>query len=290
MIDYIIGFLAILYAFNKAKFILFRRRKWYKPAPLMKGAEPIFKKKGKVGALFIHGFTSSPQEFKETADYLARRNITVSVPLLKGHGTCPEDLNRTDWKDWQESAARAYFNLKKECDKVYLIGDSAGGNIAILLAEKLKLDGIILIGTLIKFRRQKLMRAALPFINAFKNYQKKKHTPEGLEELLKERVHYKVIPLVAFFRFINMMNISRRKLSKVKAPTLIMQARNDFLTLESNAREIYDRISSRDKKLLFFETDFHVLLVGDHKHQVFRECFKFIDDRENGRRKTKRSN
>ena len=55
---------------------------------------------GPVGCLLIHGFASSPPEMRPLGDFLHQRGITVSAPLLPGHGTVPEDLNRTLWQDW----------------------------------------------------------------------------------------------------------------------------------------------------------------------------------------------
>jgi hypothetical protein len=39
----------------------------------------------------------------------------------------------------------------------------------------------------------------------------------------------------------------------VTVPTLVAQVRNDFLTKPSNVQEIYDTISSEDKKLFWIE-------------------------------------
>lgn len=39
----------------------------------------------------------------------------------------------------------------------------------------------------------------------------------------------------------------------VTIPTFVSQVRRDFLTKESNVQEIYDTISSRDKKLFWIE-------------------------------------
>jgi pimeloyl-ACP methyl ester carboxylesterase len=39
----------------------------------------------------------------------------------------------------------------------------------------------------------------------------------------------------------------------VTVPTLVAQVRNDFLTKPSNVQEIYDTLSSKDKKLFWIE-------------------------------------
>ncbi len=62
---------------------------------------------GPVGCLLLHGYTGSPPEMRLVGEYLNQRGITVSAPLLSGHGTEPEDLNRYKWTDWYADAEEA---------------------------------------------------------------------------------------------------------------------------------------------------------------------------------------
>src|SRR3989344_2208199 len=81
------------------------------------GAEPIFMQNSDdIGVLMLHGYTSSPGDFKDFADYLAERNITVYAPLLPGHGTHPRDLKEITAEDWRKSAQESLkkLNTKKK--------------------------------------------------------------------------------------------------------------------------------------------------------------------------------
>ena len=88
------------------------------PQKIMKGGEPFFYKRGKTGMLLIHGFTSTPQELRYLAKYLADKNISVMAPLMKGHGRSPEAMLETNSKDWIDSAEKAYLELKKHCNTI----------------------------------------------------------------------------------------------------------------------------------------------------------------------------
>ena len=44
-----------------------------------------------IGILLVHGFTGSPASMRPWAEYLNQHGYTVTVPLLPGHGTRPED-------------------------------------------------------------------------------------------------------------------------------------------------------------------------------------------------------
>ena len=167
MIDSIIAFLA-LYSLFRGMRILIINRKGNKSYKIMEGAEPFLYKKGRKGVLFVHGFTSSPSDLRDLGKYLAERNITFCAPLIKGHGTSPYNLAVTHWKDWTGSVEKALFKLKKEVDQVYIGGVSLGGNIALYLAGKHKVDGVISLGTPIKFKKEHAFKALLPFLSLFK--------------------------------------------------------------------------------------------------------------------------
>ncbi len=53
--------------------------------------------RGGVGVILIHGLTASATEVRPIADHLERAavGITLSCPLLPGHGTTFEDLRHT---------------------------------------------------------------------------------------------------------------------------------------------------------------------------------------------------
>ncbi len=91
---------------------------------------PTFTKGGDdVGILIIHGFTGSPLEMQPIADHLIQQGgFTTYQVRTAGHGSIPENLNVTTYKDWYESARYGYFMLKRNCKKVFVMGgESMGG-------------------------------------------------------------------------------------------------------------------------------------------------------------------
>ncbi len=80
---------------------------------LKQGNEPFImgNENDKAGILLLHGFTASPWEVKELAEYLNKDNITVYGTLLAGHGTSPRDLKKTKWEDWYKSSGEGLLLL-----------------------------------------------------------------------------------------------------------------------------------------------------------------------------------
>ena len=89
---------------------------------------------GRRGALLLHGFAGTPPELRRLGEQLASAGWRCHGPLLAGHGTTPEDLHRTSWEEWAESARAALAELRSECDRVVVAGQSTGGSLALHLA------------------------------------------------------------------------------------------------------------------------------------------------------------
>ncbi|PRX97022.1 alpha/beta hydrolase [Allonocardiopsis opalescens] len=101
---------------------------------LLPGAEPFAHEGGPVGVLLCHGFTGTPQSLRPWAEHLAAAGLTVSLPLLPGHGTTWRDMAATGWRDWYGEAERALLALSSSCERVFVMGLSLGGCMALRLA------------------------------------------------------------------------------------------------------------------------------------------------------------
>src|SRR5919112_1024408 len=108
----------------------------YPTAPLTLAARPDKTGGRSIGVLLVHGFTGSPASMKPWAHALADHGYAVEVPLLPGHGTRWQDLNRVAWTDWYAEAEAAFDRLRHACDAVVVGGLSVGGSIALRLAEE----------------------------------------------------------------------------------------------------------------------------------------------------------
>src|ERR1039458_9460781 len=73
---------------------------------------------GRRGVLLLHGFAGTPPELRRLGEALARSGWRCYGPLLAGHGTTPEELDRTRWQDWADSAQAALAELRAEGGEV----------------------------------------------------------------------------------------------------------------------------------------------------------------------------
>lgn len=107
------------------------------------GCEEIKLKGNDVGCLLIHGFRSCPLEMRDFGNYLNNMGFTVHICLLPGHGTEPRDLVGIKWIHWLQLVEKSYKELNEKCSKIFVAGLSTGGSLALYLASRHKVDGII---------------------------------------------------------------------------------------------------------------------------------------------------
>ena len=62
--------------------------------PFSAPARPDLTDGRKIGVLVSHGFTGSPASMRPWAESLAERGYAVELPLLPGHGTRWQELNK----------------------------------------------------------------------------------------------------------------------------------------------------------------------------------------------------
>ena len=279
MLDFILAALAFL-AVSEGLWYYRLRKKNQHPVPIMKGAEPFFYQRGKTGVLLLHGFSATPNDFMHLGPYLAKKNYTVMAPLLPGHGTIPEHLASVKHQEYFSAAEKAFKTLKQKSNRVIVVGNSFGANLAVLLAQKYPVDGVVLLGMPYKMRGERVYQAIqllVPLIFRFKRFKKKKYPTPKAQAIASKRVHYDVLPVNSLPAFYRVIKKSKNALSHVRAPVLIMESTNDHYLAPDNATCLYNKIPAAKKKLIRMHDAYHVLLSDEtHTPAVCKEIANFI--------------
>jgi len=235
---------------------------------IMVGAEPFFIQKDKeIGVLLIHGFTSSPADFHELAEFLAGKNITVYVPLLPGHGTHPRDLKETKYKDWTNAVQQSLDLLDTE--KKFVLGYSMGGTLALDLASKNDLNGVISINSAMFLANRYL--PFIPIVKLAETYTSKK-AEDIIQFIDEKRIVYDSIPLDSITELQKLINTVQ--LQKITEPMLIFQADSDKIVSPESASYIYNNVGSKNKELIFLTNSTHSRL--NNQQETFNKLYKFI--------------
>lgn len=245
---------------------------------LLFGAEPLFEKGNDIGFLFLHGFTATPYEGKELTEILhGELKLTVSAPLLPGHGTNPEDLKRIEWRDWTAFALKKYRELKAQCRSVVVCGQSMGGTLALNLAATEPVNGIITLAGAVFLKDWRLY--LLPVARHIIPYQYKSKGPDVKNKNLKKTIpSYHKYPVRSIHQLLKLMDHTRQKLPSITAPALLVHSDKDRTINFGNLQYIYDHISSTRKEMLVLENSYHLISLDIEKERVFNRIKSFIQD------------
>lgn len=218
----------------------------------------------------IHGFAGTPPEMRALGEFLATRGYDVMAPLLAGHGQTPEAMAKTRWPDWAASAESAFQELHRDCEQVFVCGQSLGGTLALHLAARhAQIRGVITIGAMGSPRYFRDWR--LKLLWALK-YLVRWHIPSGDSDLgdpaaLKLLHSYARRPTVCIESLLQLLSIVDAELPTITAPALVIHGRNDRTVDVANASHILERLGSRDKQLVWFERSGHAVTV-DLEHEA----------------------
>ncbi|WP_030812881.1 alpha/beta hydrolase [Streptomyces sp. NRRL S-337] len=242
--------------------------------PLLPGAEPFRRDGGEVGVLVCHGFTGSPQSLRPWAEYLADRGLTVSLPLLPGHGTRWQDLQITTWQDWYAEVDRELRALTERCSKVFVCGLSMGGALALRLAAK---HGAAVSGVVVVNPANKVHDAAAPLLPVLRHLVR---TTKGVSnDIAKpgaEELAYARVPLHAAYSLRRFFQLVDSELPSVTQPLLVMTSPQDHIVPPVDSERILARVSSTDVRQTLLERSYHVAPLDHDAEKIFEDTFAFV--------------
>ena len=176
------------------------------------------------GLLLIHGFTGTPFDMGPLAEFFRGIGFTISVPLLEGHGTSPEQLKKTMWNDSLRSAEEAYHQLRLAgSHTIYIIGHSMGGLLGLKLALRYPVQAIATLSSPVfvhdkRIQYVRFLKWILPYIR--RTEKKAPHIERHLKPYLRT-------PLASIQQLHELIISTKLDLPKVETPIFIAQGGAD---------------------------------------------------------------
>ncbi|MFZ7131860.1 MAG: alpha/beta hydrolase [Eubacteriales bacterium] len=204
----------------------------------------------KSGCLIIHGFGGNVKEVSPLAEYLAHQGFSTICPTLRGHTGNRKDLMNCTYKDWVTSAQKSYDQLYKECDRIFIIGFSMGGLIAIQLANNNPVEAIVTLNTPIYVWNIKNI-----FLNIIQDIRCK--NPMNTFRYLNACMSF---PMKALIHFKRLLKCTKNIMKNVTCPLFVVQSLNDDTVKLKSSDYIYQHVASPQKKKKIYEKSGHLIL------------------------------
>lgn len=238
-------------------------------------AEPFFFPGGPTGCLLIHGFTGAPKEMRWMAEYLAKQGHTVLGIRLAGHATRPDDMLRSRWQDWVASVEDGWHLLSGSTQKIFVIGLSLGGILALLFASQHPVAGVVAMSTPYTLPDDPRLR----FIKLLSWLQPRlaKGKPDWHNsEAAQDHIDYPYTPTRAIAELPPLLLEMHAALPRITAPALLMHSRQDQGVPSNNMEKIYAALGTQDKQMIWLENSGHVIVREPERLRVFSAAAEFI--------------
>ena len=232
-------------------------------------------KNAHVGVLLVHGFTGSPASMRPWGEFLHSKGYTVRVPLLPGHGTRPEDLNKVKWQEWPAKVEFELSELRKSCDVIFLVGLSMGGGTVLNVAASHNeiLAGVILVNPMIHVKG---VPVELAF---FLSRLQKMRTSVG-DDIKRPGITewgYDALPTRGVYQLLKMLRITRRNLKNITVPVQLFHSVEDHTLPVTNTEIILDEIGSLNKSRIELVNSYRVATMDCDQELIFQNSLTFIE-------------
>lgn len=229
-----------------------------------------------TGVVLCHGFTGSPAAMQPWANKLAAAGHGVDVPLLPGHATKWQDLNRTTWHDWFGALERSVLTMAERHEHVVIAGLSMGGCLALRAAQVHHnvVSALVLVNPVVSLRDPRLW--ALPLL---------RHLTPSLQGISNDiarpggdEIAYDRTPLHALHSQRKLWRIVRRDLPKVTQPILLFQSTTDHVLDGTSVAAIRKHVSSGRVEYVQLPNSYHVATLDYDAETIFSMSEVFIKD------------
>ena len=214
----------------------------------------------------IHGYTGSPTDFNGLSNYLHKTfNANVIIPRIIGHGTQVSDLDKLNYEDFLKDIEE---KLKREIDKgnnIIIGGISLGGLLALDLASKYQVKGVLNVSTSYNFKFPvNIIRYLIQIIPL--KYTKK---PDyNLKKRIKLGAYTYPLTHLRGFKIVSQGKRKINKiLKKITTPCLFIHYKKDNIINYKGDTIISNKISSKIKKCIVFPSN------GEKEHNIFYSSY-----------------
>jgi carboxylesterase len=214
--------------------------------------------------------------------HLEAAGLPYAMPILRGHGTKPEDLRGVTWHGWYEDAERALDELLTRCERVVVMGLSMGGVVALHLGVQRPehLAGIVTVAPALRlsipaaFLLPVLGRsgrlAAVDPLRAFED-----------ATLAAGSTNYPSAPLSAVYALVQFGKIVKRELPRLRVPLLVLYTPRDRVVQPEGAAIVYANAGTpaAEKAIRAFDRSGHEMLMDRQREEVFAAIMVFIEEK-----------
>jgi len=249
--------------------------------------------------LLVHGLGAYSGRWERLAKYFLQNSVSSYAIDLRGFGETPDTKGHVDSFNLYFEDIQALSDIiKSECDgkPVFLIGESMGGLISFLLAERQPdaFAGLICLSPAFKIRlkfgwKERLRIFLLWLIHVKRpvgvpfTYAMCMRDSEYIKQMEHDsREHRYATPQLLLHIFFAGLR-ARFSPGALKIPVLFLAAGvHDVFVDPAAVKKVYELLQARDKEFIEYPEMFHALSIDLGHEQVFQDILRWVRARMRG--------
>jgi carboxylesterase len=251
------------------------------PGGVIAGAEDIDLPGDRgTAVLLIHGGGDTPQALYGLARHLRDRGFSVRAPLLSSHGRDITALRKASASEWAEQVRREYDALRATHDHVAVVGLSMGGALAIsLAAERPDMEALVLLAPYVGMAPlvRRLASSSRVWGWLFPYFSTRGAASIRDPDAAAKALGHGILTPAALRALADVVNAADASLPGVKAPTLIVQSREDNRIAPEVAERGFARLGAQVKRMIWTTGAGHVITVDYGRERVFELAAQWIE-------------
>lgn len=254
----------------------------------------------KPDVFLLHGLCSSSLEVRHLARVLESQGFRVHVPALHGYGAPGADRPtvKPDYRRWISDCVAEVDRVAEEAGgNVAICGVSLGATLALAVAAERAgtIAGLSLISTTLFFdgwnvSRWRFLLPLAYYTPLGRLYRYRETPPYGVKnprvrefiagELARGRISAAgaaTIPTPSLREADRLIRHVKRSLARVRAPTVMIHARDDDVASLHNVRFVKGRIGANDFRRILVSDSFHMITLDNDRNLAAIETARFFE-------------
>lgn len=257
---------------------------------------------GRRGVLLFHGLTSTPLELQFLARGLHRAGYSVRVAVIEGYSHGLSSPAPSGHREWATAAIREFDHMRSQCDALAVGGLCIGALLSLHVAASrpAAVSHILALSTTLHYDgwaapRSRWLLPLARMIPALGRMAVKEREPFGLkDERLRAWVAAQmresggsdagaaVLKVRDLLEAQNLMRLVRQGIKQIKAPTLLLHARDDDAASPRSAFEVASSVSSERVLCRLLNDSYHMISIDKEKNKVLAEMKDFLQGAPGG--------
>lgn len=252
------------------------------------GMEPFALGSGDTVLVFIHGFASGPSVFRQMAPALAEHGFDCRVLRLPGFGEPMERMGGVGESDWRRAVADEVAHAGGEGKRVWLIGHSMGGTLALdyALSNPDRIEGLILLAPMIEVSSRRscglppewMQRIASGFLPEHAVLETVFPVDLNARSADHDELRDRVLLVSMYTALFQIGARIKGRGAELRLPVLLALPGSDRVVSRRATLAYFSTLSSADKELLAVPRAAHVIPLDYGWEDVTRRMESYINE------------